>query len=200
MSAALDWSAEYSAWTELSKGASEAPGAAERSRFDGVHARIEKMVHRVVSRRMGVHEDREDVLQDTLLQVYLGMSKLRDPESLDLWAARIAINMVNTHLRRRPRGQVSREEYPGLDVPFSEDVEVKLLASRALGLIRKLPPRDRDAFCRSVFTPGTAPQMARAAKCSVATIKRQSRRARRRFERMALADPRLSPLVRSGSD
>src|SRR5262245_42749669 len=116
------------------------------SRFQAVHARITKMIVRIVHRRLSAHEDRDDVMQDIFLQVFVRLHTLRDPRCLEVWAARLALNMVNAHLRRRRRHKVRGGAHTGPSLLVEEDWDAKLLAARAITVIRKLPARDREIF------------------------------------------------------
>lgn len=55
---------------------------------------------RVVARLVGPN-DAEDVLQETLLRSYLGLSGLRDATRFEGWLCGVAVNVAKMHVRRR---------------------------------------------------------------------------------------------------
>lgn len=59
-----------------------------------------------------VHEDAEDILQETFMKAYRHIGQLRSPESLKPWLMRIATNEMNRYFRKR-RAVSSLEELPG---------------------------------------------------------------------------------------
>jgi hypothetical protein len=64
---------------------------------DGERERV-----RVLAARMlGDGAEAEDVVQETLLRAYLGLSDLRDPTRFGAWLAGIALNLARMTLRRR---------------------------------------------------------------------------------------------------
>jgi uncharacterized protein len=63
----------------------------------GQRERLESLVARV----LGDGSEAEDVVQETLLRAYLGLSQLRDPERFGAWLAGIALNLARMILRRR---------------------------------------------------------------------------------------------------
>ena len=150
MSAALAWSGRFSEWNRLRVAENKdlGPGGVD---FEVVRRRVARTIVRVVHGRLSAHEDREDVIQNVFLQVFVRLDELRNPDCLEMWAARIALNMVHAHIRRRIRNHARRDA----SVPegrHDEDWDAKLLAARALSVIGKLPPGERDLFCRSRFS------------------------------------------------
>lgn len=74
-----------------------------------------------------VHEDAEDILQETFLKAYKSIWQLRSPESLKPWLFRIATNELGRYFRSHkalssleelPCGSLTRlTEAPEVDVP-----------------------------------------------------------------------------------
>lgn len=196
MSAALDWSEQLSSWARPSPGERRAQCFTElaRSRYEKAHPRLARNIRRIVYKRLSAHEDREDAIQDILFQVFQRIHTLRDPRCIEVWAARIAFNMVNAHLRRRRR-HGRHHAAVAEEGSVTEDWDGKLLAANAMGVVSKLPPRDRELFCRACFSSVKWTELAREAGCSEATIKRRVRRARLRFDRLAQGVPGLAERV-----
>ncbi len=58
-------------------------------------------VRSIVLRQVGLREDAEDLVQTTFMRAYQGMGGFRGSSSFATWVTRIAINVCNSHLRRR---------------------------------------------------------------------------------------------------
>ena len=72
-----------------------------RGAFDALYRMHHPQVRSVVLRRVGQREDAEDLVQTTFLRAYLGLRSFRGGSSFSTWVTRIAINVCNSHLRRR---------------------------------------------------------------------------------------------------
>jgi RNA polymerase sigma-70 factor (ECF subfamily) len=77
----------------------------------------------------------------------------------------------------------------------TSDMEAHELASRTVRVIDRLPPRDRLLLERHWFTDHTMAEIAVNLGCSAVTVKRKLRRARARFDRLALSDRALAPKI-----
>ena len=96
-----------------------------------------------------VHEDAEDILQETFMKAYRHIWQLRKPDSLKAWLLRIATNEMNRYFRRRPvvssldelpeQALVLLQESPGTDVPKT----ASMIISAAL---LKMSPLQRQVF------------------------------------------------------
>src|SRR5919198_1088115 len=60
------------------------------------HGRVVGVVARMLPR-----DEVEEVVQESLLRAYLGLSQLRDPDRFGSWLCGIAVNLAKMQLRRR---------------------------------------------------------------------------------------------------
>lgn len=159
-----------------------------------VHARLVPVVRRLVFALLGPDQEREDVMQEIFIRVFLGLSRVRDPERLEQWTARVAINTVKNELRRRKRRRfVSWDPLLEPDRLISYcDFDGHNVAMHAVRAIEQLPERDRELLLRRWFQPTTTDSLAGDAACSARTIKRRLHRAQTRFARMVQRDASLS--------
>lgn len=159
-----------------------------------VHAQLAPVVRRLVYALLGPDQEREDVMHEIFIRIFLGLQRLRDPERLEQWAARVAINTVKNELRRRRLRRFAAWDpilEPDRLVTYS-DYDTRHVAWRAARAIAQLPDRERALLLRRWFQPTTADSLALDADCSARTIKRRLRRAQSRFDRMVQRDPSLS--------
>lgn len=159
-----------------------------------IHARLAPVIRRLVFALLGPDPEREDLIQEIFIRVFLGISRVRDPERLEQWTARVAINTVKNELRRRKRRRFSSWD-PLLEpdrLVSHSDFDGRNLALRAVRAIEQLPERERALLLRRWFQPTTAESLASDAACSPRTIKRRLRRAQTRFSRMVQRDASLS--------
>ena len=162
-----------------------------------LHARYAKRIAGHVRSLLGSDDEREDLVQEILMSVFRGIKTLRHPACLDGWVAQITANKVKGLLRHRSvRQHASLEALPEPQVPsFQSDLDARLLASRAIRVIDRLPPNDRALLVALWFSPATLDSIAADSRCARITVRRRFSRARTRFERLARQDPGLAGWV-----
>lgn len=69
--------------------------------FEQVLATYEQPLYWHIRRMVVVHEDAQDVLQETFIKVYRGLSTLKSNDALKPWVYRIATNECLRHLQRK---------------------------------------------------------------------------------------------------
>ena len=110
--------------------------AGNRAAFGVLAARHRPRVRTLVDRMLRDAHEAEDVTQEALLQAYLGLGALRDPERFGAWLSGIALNLARMRLRARSPIPVADLE------PAAEDGDL-------LGAVREaieaLPPAQREA-------------------------------------------------------
>ena len=142
---------------------------------------------------LGPDAELGDVVHDIFLKIFRSVPGLRDPERLDEWVARIAINTVRNELRRRRlRRWVfwNAFEKPG-PLVYATDLDGRELLARAYEVLAALPTDERVVLSLNLFETGTMEEIAAALGCSTSTAKRRLRKARERFTRLAACDPLL---------
>lgn len=168
-----------------------------------VYARLAPVVRRVVFALLGPDQEREDLMHEIFIRVFLGVHRLRDPERLEPWAARVAINTVKNELRRRRLRRCASWD-PVLEpdrLVAHSDFETRNVALHAARAIEQLPERERALLLRRWFQPTTTDSLASDADCSARTIKRRLQRAQNRFDRMVRRDASLCDwLATHGAD
>ncbi len=97
-----------------------------------------------------VHEDAEDVLQETFLKAYRHFWQLRNPETLKPWLFRIATNEMNRFFRKRTELS-SLEDLPESVLNHYAEcpgANVSQTASRVISsAMLRMSPLQREVFC-----------------------------------------------------
>lgn len=131
--------------------------AGDREAFRELVERHSHRVFQLAYRLTGNEEDAEDVVQDTFLRAYRGLSRFEERAQFLTWLYRIASNCAMDLARRRPlradRVDVLDESRPvasgeaGDSIP---DPERRALASetgrRVAAALTRLSPMERTAF------------------------------------------------------
>jgi RNA polymerase sigma factor (sigma-70 family) len=148
----------------------------ERSAFEALLDRHVARVRMLVGRMLRP-EDAEDVVQEALLQAFLGLERLRDPERFGSWLYGITLNLARMRLRQRD--------------PLPLDVDA-LAVSAANGeaafeavreALEVLPPREREAVVLHYVEGLSTREVASLLGARPGTVRVRLHRARRRLRR-----------------
>lgn len=162
-----------------------------------VYARFAPTVNRLVWRLLGADPDHNDAVQTVFYRILRSVGRLRDPERLDTWVQRIAVNTVYEMLRRRYVRRVFLQSLPTeTHGDLVRDVEVRDALLRIKGLIERLPPKERVLFTLYYVEKRTLAEIAEIGGYSLATAKRRIGRANRRFEHLLAKNPELMRRLR----
>lgn len=143
-------------------------------------ARFEGELRRFVARRVP-GPDADDVLQETLLRIHLGVGALRSTERLAPWVYRVARSAIVDH-RRRLRPVRLVEDAPAEELPEEPAADVRAsLAACVSPFLEALPPEQAEAL--RLTDLGALKQAEAAARLGVPlpTLKARVQRGRRRL-------------------
>jgi uncharacterized protein len=152
----------------------------DRAAFEALLDRHVDRVRALAARMLGP-QDAEDAVQEALLQAFLGLDRLRDPERFGSWLYGITLNLARMRLRRRDPLPIDAGvvERPALD----GDTDLEAVRD-ALDF---LPRREREAVLLH-YVEGLAPhEVASLVGERAGTVRVRLHRARRRL-RGQLAD------------
>jgi RNA polymerase sigma factor (sigma-70 family) len=105
----------------------------------------------LAGRLLGDAVEAEDLTQETLLQAYLGLGRLREPERFSSWVYGIALNLAKMRLRSRRNGALPALDTTRLaalaaaDPSPAEIVETREVWSLVASAVSVLPPAQRRA-------------------------------------------------------
>lgn len=146
--------------------------------------RVFLLVYRIV----GNVPDAQDLTQEVFIKVLQRQDQLRDPGKAAHWLSRIATNTAIDHLRRH--GRAPLVEFDDLPAPLSspaENPEQQVLrAERERRLedgLETLSERERVALLLRDVEDLPAEEVARAMRCSKATVRSHIANARIKFRR-----------------
>jgi RNA polymerase sigma-70 factor (sigma-E family) len=141
----------------------------------------------------------EEVVQEAFLRTFSGWWRVRQPERAQWYLRKSVVNLCRSKMRRRvteDRGNRvtwadSRDEAGGVDAGSDDGM---ILAE----LVRRLPPRQRDAVILRYYEDLPEAEIARVLGCAVGTVKSQLAKARNTLAR-GLENSGLEPPKESNS-
>lgn len=157
-------------------------------------------VRRVLLAALYPIADVDDVLQETFLQAYLSLDRLRDPAKFRAWVCGIGLNLARMQMRALPQGIVSWDrlaqwETAVLDPKPSPEqlAEKRLTLDRLQQAIADLPPGEREALLL-VYRDGlTHKETAVQLGASLSAVKVRVHRGRRRLQETLQPDRPAGP-------
>jgi RNA polymerase sigma-70 factor (ECF subfamily) len=155
-------------------------------------------VHATLVRVLGGSADKDDLVQETFIQVFRSLHTFRGDARLSTWIDRIAVRVALRHLaaaRRRPEAlELDPDEVPGAIDPAAH-VEARAGVRRLYAALAALGPASRVAFALFAIDGRSLRETASAMGAALSATKLRVWRARRALFRRAAADPVLAELL-----
>lgn len=79
--------------------------------FTKIIIEIENDLYKIAKTRITNESDIEDAIQETMIETYKSIKKLRDPKKLKKWVIKILINKCNRIYKRKYKKDFSLDEY-----------------------------------------------------------------------------------------
>ena len=135
------------------------------------------LIRRLVSDR----DYAEDILQETLIQAWIGIQRVREPGNVRAWLLQVARNRCRDFLK-----SAQRREQPTEGVVLETHVNragravapVQTAGALALGALEKLSESERAVAKRFYLHGLTISEIARRSRCPEGTVKRRLHNAR----------------------
>jgi RNA polymerase sigma-70 factor (ECF subfamily) len=172
------------------EGAAGAPGAV----WDRHAARARAMLRRI----LGPSVDVDDLLQETFLQVFKELAKIREPEKFSSFIVGVAIRVARSELRRRRvrRWLSLTDEGAPPDVAGDEiDADAREAVKRLYALLDRYDDHRRTIFVLRYIEGLELTEVAEAMSVSLATAKRQLAKVTGWVRASAARDPLLADYV-----
>jgi RNA polymerase sigma-70 factor (ECF subfamily) len=163
------------------------PPGEEPLTFEQIYRRYSRYVAAVVLRLDPGAPDLDDVVQDVFLAAAGGLRRLRDPGATKAWLATVAVRMVRRRLRLRRMWRwlgIGDDTPPAALVDAGSNPVDRLLLASVYQVLGGLAVDDRVAFVLHCIEGETLEDVARIARCSLATAKRRIARAQRAIDEL----------------
>lgn len=118
----------------------------ERISFPEIVRMYQQPVYWYIRRVVLIHEDAEDILQETFLKAFKGLWMLRSETSLRPWLFRIATNEMNRYFRKKDRS-VSLDDVPAAEPCELGDASPERASEVISSAVLKMTPLQRQVFC-----------------------------------------------------
>jgi len=119
--------------------------AVPKMSFPEIVRMYQKPLYWYIRRVVLVHEDAEDILQETFVKAYRHLWKLRDPDTLKGWLFKIATNEIRRYFRSR-KGTVLMESIPDSETVLQGDVSEGRVAGIISAAFLQMSPLQREVF------------------------------------------------------
>ncbi|MFA6127400.1 MAG: RNA polymerase sigma factor [Bacteroidales bacterium] len=143
--------------------------------FRLILAKYQEKLYWHIRRMVLVHEDADDVLQNTFIKIWKGLPGFRETSGLFTWMYRIATNEAITFLKTRQRDRAMIADDPDEFImgrlksdPYFDGEE---LFQRLQLAIEQLPPKQKTVFQMKYFDELTYEAMAGVLGTSVGALK-----------------------------
>ena len=147
----------------------------EMPTFEDVLRQYERPLYWHIRRMVVSHEDAQDVMQETFIRVYQGLSKLRQKELLKVWVYRIATNECIRHLtkvRERTITEVSEDDLLVRRLEASEHVDWEDVEGvRLQKAILQLSQQERTVFNMRYYDEMSYEEISQVTGTTVSTLK-----------------------------
>ncbi len=157
----------------------------DRDAFDRLVERFAAKVFYLVLSIVADYAAAEDLTQETFVQAYVMLHKLREPERFPAWLARIARNRALSHLRKkkaRPDSlPLDDAAPPPVSGPPEDGAERK---RRLLEALRELPEVQRRLVCYKYLERMSLEEIALLEGTTEASVRNHLYRARKALRRM----------------
>lgn len=175
----------------LLEGLRRGDGAARRDLFEKFSPHVERILVRVLGR----DQELSDALHDTFVQAFVSVSSVRDASALKGWISIVAVYTARGIIRRRKARRWLRfwapEDMPE-PPPVGPNAEESWAVSRVYAVLGGMSADQRIAFSLRYIEGMSLHEVAEAAGCSLATIKRRLGRAQATFLEASRKDPLLA--------
>lgn len=149
-----------------------------RDAFAQVVRKYQEPLYRMVRRLVLVHEDADDILQNTFVKAWQGLDKFRGDSSLGTWLYRIATHEALDHLNRKNSIRLSLDDDTAKAAqvvanqlegdPYFDGDETELMLQQA---IAQLPNKQRIVFNLKYFEEMKYEDMSKELGTSVGALK-----------------------------
>ncbi|MCQ2138515.1 MAG: RNA polymerase sigma factor [Bacteroidales bacterium] len=156
--------------------------SSQRLSFPEIARMYQQQLYWYIRRIVLVHEDAEDILQDTFIKAYRNLWKLRNSDALKPWLYRIATNEINRYFRKR-REVVPMEHLPDSEPAGTDTVTSGKVAEIISSAFLQMSPLQREVFSLKYYEDLDYVQISRITGSSTNTLMVSYHEARKKIEK-----------------
>jgi RNA polymerase sigma-70 factor (ECF subfamily) len=155
------------------------PASERQDDLDALYRRYSRYVAAVATRLLGRGDEVDDLVQDVFLAALRGISRMRDPQAIKGWLAKVTVRLALKRLRRRRLLQalhLERElaDYQQLAAAGTSAVQRDLLA-KVYHALDKLPAQTRVIWLLRHVLDEPLQGIVELSACSQSTVQRKLR-------------------------
>lgn len=177
----------------------ELVGAAQRGDVDAFGRLAEEYRPRlrlVVQRMLGEADEAEDLVQETLLRAYVGLTQLREADRFGAWLVGIGLNLARMTLRRRVARERALARVAAGPVQYVETEALTLVRD----VLEVLPRGERDAVVLYYIDGLACDEIAEVLGSSPGAVRVRLHRARARLRAQLAPLAPHEPTKREGEE
>ena len=165
------------------------------TREDGFVLLVKKYRHRLywhIRRMVVIHDDADDVLQNTFIKAWQGLSKFRQESKLYTWLYRVATNEALSFLNKAQRSRSIPFEDGGAELSHLVDISPQISGDEISRKLQKavlmLPARQRLVFNMKYYDEMKYEEISEVLGTSVGGLKASYHLAVKKIEKQVLTD------------
>ena len=160
--------------------------ATKENAFTQIVDRYKKKLYWHIRRLVIVHEDADDILQNTFIKAWKGLENFREDSKLYTWLYRVATNESLTHLEKLKRTRADSftgdEDHMAKRVRADEYFDAKKLEWKLQLAIQSLPEQQRIVFNLRYFDEMPYKEMSEILKVTEGSLKASYHHAAKKIE------------------
>ena len=155
----------------------------DKNAFTYIILQIRNDLYKIAKTRISSDDDIEDLIQDTMIETYKHIKKLREPEKFKMWVIKILVNKCNKLYKKKYRNDISIDEYNMenyIILNSQKDIEDDL---NFYYLIKKLKYEERIVLVLHYMEQYSVKDISKILKINENTVKTHLFRARERIKK-----------------
>lgn len=155
----------------------------DKNAFTDIILQIRNDLYKIAKTRISSDDDIEDLIQETMIETYKHIKKLREPEKFKMWVIKILVNKCNKLYKKKYRNDISIDEYNMenyIILNSQKDIEDDL---NFYYLIKKLKYEERIVLILHYMEQYSVKDISKILKINENTVKTHLFRARERIKK-----------------
>lgn len=148
--------------------------------FSAIYLRYASQVAGIVYRLTGNERALDDIVQETFIDAFQYLDKVRDAERLKTWLIKIAVRKSKRYFAGRYRQEALARDY---QLVFKESLSIPADISDAYDLLDRIPKKLRVPWALHCVEEMTLPEVAEICDRSLASVKRDIAKATEKIRR-----------------